>query len=104
MDRLYKTKSFITETIDDYLFELSKDDIEGWKHCEIVNKKCVKQWMNKFNMCDTYEELKILCSEFENSIEIKYKGLDFFLFQYAFNDKNNKHLDILMKFLSEDYD
>ena len=104
MDRLYKTKSFITETIDDYLFELSKDDIEGWKHCEIVNKKCVKQWMNKFNMCNTYEELKRLCSEFENSIEIKYKGLDFFLFQYAFNDKNNKHLDILMKFLSEDYD
>ena len=54
INRLKKVKSFVTETVDDYSCERSQDEVESYEHCEKVNKKCVKQWLDKFNDCDTY--------------------------------------------------
>ena len=103
IDLLTKMKSFVTETIDDYSCEQLQDLVESYKYCEKVNKKHITQWLNKFNSCDTYEQFKKVCSNFKKST-VKYKGIDFFLFQYAFNHcDNNKYLDIIMKYISKDY-
>lgn len=104
INRLNKVKSFVTETIDDYSCELSQDEIELYKYCEKVNKKCVKQWLDKFNACDTYEQFKRVCSNYEKTKVSQYKRIEFFLFQYAFDAQyNKKHLDVLMEYLSNDY-
>lgn len=102
--RLTKVKSFVTETVDDYSCERSQDEIESYERCEKVNKKCVKQWLDKFNACGTYEQFKKVCSNYEKSTVSKYKCVEFFFFQYAFAAKcNKKHLDVLMEYLSKDY-
>lgn len=104
IDRLTKVKSFVTETVDDYLCEWSKDEIESYKRCEKVNKKCVKQWLDKFNTCDTYEQFKKVCGNYKKSTVSQYKCVEFFFFQYAFDAQcNKKHLDVLMEYLSKDY-
>ena len=104
IDRLTKVKSFVTETVDDYSCERSQDEIESYERCEKVNKKCVKQWLNKFNACDTYEQFKKVCSNYEKSMVSQYKRVEFFFFQYAFDAQcNEKHLGVLMEYLSNDY-
>lgn len=104
IDRLTKVKSFETETVDDYSCEWSQDEIESYERCEKVNKKCVKQWLNKFNACDTYEQFKKICSNYEKSKVSQYKRVEFFFFQYAFDAQcNKKHLGVLMEYLSNDY-
>lgn len=104
IDRLKKVKSFVTETVDDYSCERSQDEIESYERCEKVNKKCVKQWLDKFIACDTYEQFKKVCSNYEKSTVSQYKRVEFFFFQYAFDAQcNKKHLDVLMEYLSNDY-
>ena len=102
--RLTKMKSFETETIDDYSFEMSQDEMVEYEHCEKINKKYVKQWLNKFNACDTCEQFKKVCSNYEKSMVSRYKRIDFFFCQYAFDAQHNKkHLDVIMEYLSKDY-
>ena len=104
INRLKKVKSFVTETVDDYSCERSQDEIESYERCEKTNKKCVKQWLDKFNACDTYEQFKKVCSNYEKSTVSQYKRIEFFFFQYAFDAQyNKKHLDVLMEYLSKDY-
>ena len=57
-DRLTVIRGFVTKTIDDYFFEPSQDEVASYNCCEQINKKIVKQWMNKFNTCDTYEQFR----------------------------------------------
>ena len=104
IERLTKVKSFVTETLDDYSCERSQDEIESYERCEKVNKKCVRQWLNKFNACDTYEQFKKVCSNYEKSIVSQYKSVEFFFFQYIFDTKcSKKHLDVILEYLSNDY-
>lgn len=102
--RLKRKKSFVTETIDDYSYALSQDEIESYERCEKTNKKHIKQWLDKFNACDTYKQFKKVCSDYEKSTVSKYELIGFFFFQYAFDAQHNKkHLDVLMEYLSKDY-
>lgn len=102
-NRLTKVKSFVTETIDDYLCELSQNEIAEYAYCEKINKKYVKQWLSKFNACDTYEQLQKVCSNYKKSKVSQFKHIDFFLFQYAFDALcNKKHLDVIIEYLSKD--
>lgn len=104
IDRLTKVKSFVTKTIDDCSYEQLQDEIESYKRCEKVNKKCIKQWLDKFNACDTYGQFKKVCSNYEKSKVSEYKCIEFFFFQYAFDARcRKKHLNVLMKYLSKDY-
>lgn len=104
IDRLTEVKSFMTETVDDYSYEPSHSEIELYEHCEKINKKCVKQWLDKFNACDTYEQFQKVCSNYKKSTTSQYKRVEFFLFQYAFHAQTNKeHLDVIMEYLSKDY-
>lgn len=104
IDRLTKVKSFVTKTVDDCSYEQLQDEIESYKRCEKVNKKCIKQWLDKFNACDTYGQFKKVCSNYEKSKVSEYKCIEFFFFQYAFDARcRKKHLNVLMKYLSKDY-
>lgn len=104
IDRLTKVKSFVTKTVDDYSCEQSQDEIESYKRCEKLNKKCIKQWLDKFNACDTYGQFKKVCSNYEKSKVSEYRCIEFFFFQYAFDAHcRKKHLNVLMKYLSKDY-
>ena len=104
IDRLTKVKNFVTKTVDDYSCEQSQDEIESYKRCEKVNKKCIKQWLDKFNACDTYGQFKKVCSNYEKSKVSEYKCIEFFFFQYASDAHcRKKHLNVLMKYLSKDY-
>lgn len=104
IDQLTKVKSFMTDTLDNYSCERSQFEIESYNRCEKVNKKCVIRWLDKFNACDTYEQFKKVCSNFEKSTVSQYERVEFFFFQYAFDaQRNQKHLDVLMEYLSKDY-
>ena len=104
MDRLMKVKSFVTETIDDYACDLLQDEIAEYDYCEKVNKKDVKQWLDKFNACDTYESFQKICNNYEKSAVAQYESINFFFFQYAFEGQYDKRrLDVIMEYLSTDY-
>lgn len=97
-------KSFTTETIDDHLSLLSKDEVDEYKNYEKM-KRLVKQWLKKFIACDTYEQFLKVCRNYKKSAIARHKNIDFFFFQYAFDDqRNKKHLEVIMKYLSNDAD
>ena len=102
INRLTEIKSFVTETIDDYKCELSLDEIDKYNYNETVIKKYIKQWLDKFIACDTYDKFQIVCKEYANATVIK--NIQFFFFQYAlYYQYSKKHLDILMEYMSKDY-
>ena len=102
--QLRRTKSFETRSVDDYSYEISTDEIAEYDHCEKTNKKLVKQWISKFNACDTYDQFKCVCNNYEKSAIAQCKSMEFFFFQYAFDDLQNKeHLGVIMEYLSKDY-
>ncbi len=104
MNRLTAVKKFVTETIDDYTSKLSQNEIIEYEQHEKINKNLVEQWLDKFHACDTYEQFKKVCSNYEKSMVSQYKGIEFFFFQYAFDAIYNiNHLDVLMEYLSKDY-
>ena len=103
MSRLTALKSFVIENVDDYSYELSEEEITEYNDCE-KNKKLVKQWMEKFNACNTYEQFQKVCNNYEKSKVKQYVNIKFFFFQYALNVQHRKeHLDVLMEYMSKDY-
>lgn len=104
---LTKANSFITDTIDNHSSALTQEEIAEYECCEKTNKKFIKQWLNKFNTCDTYEQFKKVCDNYKKSTSplcTKYRSIEFFFFQYAFDALYHKnHLDVIMKYLSDDY-
>ena len=103
INRLKEKKSFRTDTVDDYVYELSDEERENYLYHEKTVKRFCKQWIKKFNDCDTHEKLKKVCSNYEKSVMGKYKGVDFFLEQYAFQyESDQEHLQALLEFLSKD--
>ena len=103
INRLKEKKSFRTDTVDDYVYELSDEERENYLYHEKTVKRFCKQWIKKFNDCDTHEKLKKVCSNYKKSVMGKYKGVDFFLEQYAFQyESDQEHLQALLEFLSKD--
>ena len=62
INRLKEKKSFRTDTVDDYVYELSDEERENYLYHEKTVKRFCKQWIKKFNDCDTHEKLKKVCS------------------------------------------
>ncbi len=95
--KLLSKKSFTTDTIDESLYE--KNEIKEYKKIEKVQKKKTKEWIQKFNSCRSYNQLKKTC----NYCTRTNLDLDFFLFEYLFYWQNNQgQLDILKKYLWND--
>ena len=103
-NKLYARNSFISDTINEFLPGLSPEDRKVYQHIEKTVKKQYQNWLDKFNACGTYEELKKVCGNYEKSAFSEKKPLHFFLFQYAYHDPADKRrMDILMEYLSKDY-
>lgn len=83
---------------------MSPEDRKVYQHIEKTVKKQYQNWLDKFNACSTYEELKKVCGKYERSAFFEKMPLRFFLFQYAYHDPSDKRrMDILMEYLSKDY-
>lgn len=101
---LYARNSFISDTINGSLPGLSPEDRKVYQHIEKTVKKQYQNWLDKFNACSTYEELKKVCVNYERSAFLEKMPLRLFLFQYAYHDPSDKRrMDILMEYLSKDY-
>ena len=103
-NKLYAKNSFISDTINDSMPGLSPEDRKAYQHIEKTVKRQCQNWLDKFNVCRTYEELKKVCGNYEKSAFSEKKPLRFFLFQYAYYDTSDKErMNILMEYLSKDY-
>lgn len=103
-NRLYARNSLISDTINGSLPGLSPEDRKVYQHIEKTVKKQYQNWLDKFDACSTYEELKKVCGKYERSAFFEKMPLRFFLFQYAYHDPSDKRrMDILMEYLSKDY-
>ena len=103
-NRLYARNSLISDTINGSLPGLSPEDRKVYQHIEKTVKKQYQNWLDKFNACSTYEELKKVCEKYERSAFFEKMPLRFFLFQYAYHDPSDKsRMDILMEYRSKDY-
>lgn len=104
INHLKSLKSFETRTIDASSYKIKQEEIEEYNHCELVNKKVVKEWIDKFNLADTYDLFKKVCDDYNMATLEKYKHIEFFFLQYAIYHKNSrKHFDILMEYFSKNY-
>lgn len=102
INKLREKKCFINETIDEYSDILTQSEIDSYRDCEKLTKRFCKRWIEKFNMCNTYEEFKKVCNNYERSKKNIY--ISFFFFQYAFYDRQDKkRLSVIMEYLSNDY-
>ena len=103
-NKLYAKNSFISDTINGSMPGLSPEDRKAYQHIEKTVKRQYQNWLDKFNACRTYEELKKVCGNYEKAAFSEKKSLRFFLFQYAYYDPFDKRrMDILMEYLSKDY-
>ena len=103
-NKLYVQSSFISDTINDSLPGLSPEDRKTYLHIKKTVKSQCQNWLDKFNACNTYEELKKVGENYKKSAFSEKKPLRFFLFQYAYYDPTNKkRMDILMEYLSKAY-
>lgn len=100
LEKLMARKSFIEETIDDYSFELSKEEKEYYEKGKQVHKQC-QQWIKKFNNCQSYNELVKVTNNYNKSKLSSILDVTFFFFQYIFADITDKHrFSIIMEYMS----
>lgn len=99
--KLTAAKSFTKETIDDYTYEkMLQEEVAEFNHFKRTNKKSVKQWLNKFTDCETYDQFQRVCCKYRNSKLNDYLSVDFFIFQYAFNSAlNKKSLETIIQYI-----
>ena len=89
------------KTIDDYNELWSEEEQEEYKQGEKIKKEC-KKWIEKFNLCVTYEQLIQVYRNYKKSRLSKKVKSNFFLFQYVYKSKfNSEMFDVIMKYISE---
>lgn len=99
-DKLLEKKSFIETTVDDYSLILSDEEKENYKNGKHIHKLC-QQWIKKFNMCQSYEELLRVTNSYSKSNLASIVNVIFFFFQYIFADiENEKRFSIIMEYMS----
>lgn len=103
-NKLKEKKCFVLDTIDNYAQPFSRKDMDEYNQYEGTVKIWVKQWIDRFDLCDTYEQFKKTCNAYEKSEMVQYRQIEVFLFQYIFCDQySQQRFDIIMKYLSNDY-
>ena len=98
--RLFAKKSFINYTVDDFHVEPSLDKQEKYAKSE-QRKVLIQKWIETFNQCESYEELKQTVNDFSNSSLQNYVDLGFFFWNYIFSDvTNEKHFKAIIDYIS----
>ena len=101
-NKLLEKKSFIETTVDDYSLILSDEEKENYKNGKHIHKLC-QQWIKKFNMCQSYEELLRVTNSYSKSNLASIVNVIFFFFQYIFADiENEKRFSIIMEYMSSE--
>ncbi len=100
--KLSKKKSLIKETVDDYTATQIAEENEDYFVIEKA-KPQIRKWIDKFNACNSAEEL-IKASEAYNKSELYKKtkiDVVFFFWQYVFFDLNDPHrFEVIMAYMS----
>ncbi len=93
---LFKKNSFISESIDDYTLPSTKKEQKEYDEVE-QKKPLIKEWINKFNECVSYEQLRDTIDEYYRS-PLEHKiSIRFFLWGLVFSCKNGEEaLDSIM--------
>ena len=100
INELKKNQCFISETIDDYGLNLSQEEIDKYNYGEKIKDAC-KKWVEKFNACNTYEDLLKIRNNYKKSKISNIVDARFFLWQYIFYDiHDNNRFHIIMKYMS----
>ncbi len=99
-ERLYKKKSFISNTIDEYTFLPTVVEqaqyIEGEKR-----KDQVKRWIKKFNDCSSFYQLKKTVKNYEKSVLCNEVDVSFYFWNYIFKDvADEDRFEIIMDYMS----
>lgn len=90
----------INFTTNDFSIEFSDEELQQYNIIE-KEKKLRKQWINKFNACNTYEEFKGTVNRLKKSkIYFGYPDLLFFLYNYIFSN-GNRAFEVIMEFVSD---
>lgn len=89
IERLKKRETFLNNTIDSFVFEPSEEELDEYEECE-RNKKLIKNWIKKFNICKLGKELLDTEDKFRKSKLYYFIDMDFFIFCYIFQDINSE--------------
>lgn len=99
-NKLNKCKFFVEDTIDDYTVLPTNEEILRYDKGEQIKKEC-KEWINKFNNCETIDKFREVEQNYRKS-KLATEFRDFFLWQYIYSAINNKEqFNILMQYMSD---
>ncbi|MCM1541984.1 MAG: metallophosphoesterase [Blautia sp.] len=92
------TIALIDCTCSDFSAGFSSSELESYNEIE-KDKEFRKEWIAKFNSCNTYEEFQKMVCEFENSYSLE-GDLCFFISNFIFADQD-KAYDIVMQYIAQ---
>ena len=95
-----KRKAFIDDTIDNYSLSVSQEYISAYEKAKATHKLC-QRWNEKFNACNSYEQLLKTASSYKKSKIASVVDVTFFFYQYIFADVGNvDRFNIIMEYMS----
>lgn len=100
VEKLKERKAFITQTIDDFSLEISKEELDKFEKGEKTKELC-KDWIKKFDECKCYEDFSQIVTNYKNSQIEKAVDISFFFFNYIFKDvKDMDRFAVVMEYMS----
>lgn len=86
-EKLKEKQALINYTIDDFDSSPTKEEIASYDEIE-ERKPLIKQWIEKFNRCESFDSLKEVANTYEASdLKTIHKlDIEFFLWNYVFYD------------------
>ena len=93
-------EAFEKRIISDYTLELSQEELDKYAQAEQVKKMC-KNWISKFNSCNTCEKFAANIKRYQKSKIANIVNVDFFIYQYVFeNIHDENRFRVIMEYLS----
>lgn len=88
IDKLYEKDSFIKHQLTDYKLSPTDDEQAQYNKSE-KRKTQVKKWIEKFNKCSTFQELKSTVQNYKKSTLCNEVDVSFYFWNYIFADVND---------------
>lgn len=100
VSRLADRVSFVSETIDDIVPDVTEDERVTFDETE-KNKRLILSWINKFNQCVSGKELNNVVDKYDKSKLKETVDVSFFFFIYIFEDLSDKtRFKAIMEYMS----
>lgn len=97
--RLLERETFLTETVDDVSLCISQEEFDAYDKAE-GNKKLIKAWIKKFEVCTSGYDLEVVVEKYEKSKIKDILDVSFFFYYYIFKDVNDKsRFNIIMEYM-----